>query len=258
MKHGSFKALSFALCLILMAGMAGSTAFGDENTVDLVSITVEDFGGDTHHEWTIGSRTYSYDFSWKVDASKFASVIDDQNYPRMNYVNAFPQVLYGSNPQREILSLGIWGKFDRRGYNWIDLYPVGDDGEAFEIPLPGRIRDFDAWIWGANHNFYVEIYLRDYRGVVHSVYLGSLAYQGWRNLRVRLPTNIPQSRPILPYLAGLSFVKFRIWTTPTAAVDNFYIYIDHFKVLTDVFESLFDGSDLANPDRVQELWSSGR
>jgi hypothetical protein len=39
-------------------------------------------------------------------------------------------------------------------------------------------------------------------------------------------------------------------------VDNFYVYLDQFKVLTDTFESFYDGDELADPDRVQELWSS--
>jgi hypothetical protein len=260
MKQGGFKALSFALCLILMAVMAGSTVFGDENTVDLVSITLENFSNGTNHEWTVAGRTYTYDYSWKVDASKFASVIDGESYPRMTYVNAYPQVLYGFNRDgaADIQSLGIWGKFDRRGYNWIDVYPVDTDDEPFEIPIPGRVSYFDSWIWGANYDFYVEIYLRDYQGVVHCIYLGSIAYEGWRDLRVRIPASIPQTRRILPHLAGLSFVKFRIWTNPMERVDNFFVYIDHFKVLTDVFESLYDGNDLGDPARVQELWASGR
>jgi len=40
-------------------------------------------------------------------------------------------------------------------------------------------------------------------------------------------------------------------------VDNFQIYFDQIKVLTDTFESLFDGDELADTERVQELWSSG-
>jgi hypothetical protein len=74
-------------------------------------------------------------------------------------------------------------------------------------------------------------------------------------LRVRIPNSISQSKRILPKLAGLSFVKFRIWTTPTEKVDDFYVYFDQFKVLTDTFETFFDGDELADPERVQQLWS---
>ena len=258
MKHGSFKALSFAVCLILMAGIAVSTAFGDESTVDFESIVIEDFTGDTVREWTVANRTYRYEYSWELDASKFASVVDDVQYPRMTYVDSYPMALYGVNREgREIRSLGIWGKFDRRGYNWIDLYPVSTEtGEPFEIPIPGRISYLDAWVWGSNLNYYIEVYLRDYQGVVHNLYLGDIGYQGWKNLRVRIPTSIPQTRRVIPRFQGLDFVKFRIWTTPLERVDNFYIYIDHIKVLTDTFESLFDGDELTDPDRIQEIWAS--
>jgi hypothetical protein len=39
-------------------------------------------------------------------------------------------------------------------------------------------------------------------------------------------------------------------------VDNFYIYIDQLKVLTDTFESFFDGDELADPDWINDVWSS--
>ena len=258
MKQGGFKALSFAVCLILLAGIAVPTAFGDENTIDFESLVLETFNNDPNHEWTIGSKTYQYDFTWAVDASKFATQTDDDSFPKLTYVPSWPIAYYGTNREgKDINSLGIWGKFDRRGYNWIDVYPVsGDDDEPFEIPIPGRLSYLDMWVWGANLNYYIEIYLRDYQGVVHNIYLGDIAHQGWKNLRVRVPTSIPQSKRVLPRLAGLSFIKFRIWTTPMERVDNFYIYFNHFKVLTDTFESLYDGDELADPDRVQELWAS--
>ena len=258
MKQGSFKALSFTISLILLAGMAVFSAFGDEKTIDYESVVVESFGDQTSHEWTIGNKTYSYDFSWKLEASKFATQYGDDIFPKMTHVPSWPMALYGTNREgRDLQSLGIWGRFDRRGYNWIDVFPVtGETEEPFEIPLPGRISTVDMWVWGSNLNFYIEAYFRDYQGVVHSLYLGDTNYAGWKNMRIRIPTNIAQSKRILPKLASLSFVKFRIWTTPLERVDNFYIYLNHFKILTDTFESLYDGDELADPDRVQELWTS--
>jgi len=114
----------------------------------------------------------------------------------------------------------------------------------------------DMWVWGSNLNYYIEAYFRDYEGVVHTLYMGDIAYTGWRNLRVRIPPNIRQSRRILPRFAGLSFVKFRIWTGPMERVDNFYVYFNQFKILTDTFETYFDGDDLADPSKVQEFWAN--
>jgi hypothetical protein len=180
----------------------------------------------------------------------------------MAYVTAWPTVLYGYNRNGDdIKSLGIHGRFDRRGYNWIDLYPIkgggGDDkDDPVEIPVPGRARNFDMWVWGANLNYYIEIYVRDHGGIVHGLKLGDTAYTGWKNLRVNVPSHISQSKRILPNLAGLKFVKFRLWTQPVERVGDFYIYFKQFKVLTDVFESLYDGNDLANQDYVKELWDN--
>jgi hypothetical protein len=258
MKQGSFKAVSLVICLILIAGMAVSDLFGDENTVDYEAIVLDTFDGNSAHEWTIGSKTYQYDFTWKVDASKFATKSDEDQWPKLTYVPSWPMALFGTNREgKDLKSLGIWGKFDRRGYNWVDVYPVsGDSDEPFEIPIPGRISYLDMWVWGANLNYYVEAYFRDYQGVVHNIYLGAIGHTGWKNMRVHIPTNIRQSKRVLPRLAGLTFIKFRIWTTPLERVDNFYVYFDQFKVLTDTFESLFDGDELADEDRVNELWAS--
>jgi hypothetical protein len=76
-------------------------------------------------------------------------------------------------------------------------------------------------------------------------------------LRAHIPNSIPQGKRILPRLAGLKFVKFRILTQPMEQVADFYIYFKQFKILTDMFESLYDGDDLADPDHVQEIWASG-
>lgn len=114
----------------------------------------------------------------------------------------------------------------------------------------------DLWVWGSNLRYYMEVYLRDHNGVIHALKLGDIGHSGWKNLRVNIPTNISQSRRVLPSYAGLHFVKFRIWTTPAERVDNFYLYFKQFKILTDMFEGLFDGNDLADPRNVERLWAS--
>jgi hypothetical protein len=160
------------------------------------------------------------------------------------------------------------------GYNWIDIYPTlkseGDEAGPYEIPIPGRVRYLDMWVWGSNLNYYIEAYLRDEQGVIHVIYLGNIAYQGWKNLRTAIPTSIPQRRRFVLDAASsntlstedrnsiyLKFVKFRIWTTPREQVGNFYIYFDQFKVLTDTFESLYDGDEMTDPDWIRENWTEG-
>jgi hypothetical protein len=253
MKQGCFKVVWLTLLVCAVA----VPVFSDEATINSESFIIESFDGETAHEWTVAGKTNSYEFSWQLTPSRFSS----EGYPRLNTVPAWPQALFGSNRQgNDYRALGILGNFSREGYNWIDIYPVapGDDGEeeAFEIPLPGRIQFLDMWIWGSNYNFYIDAYVRDYQGIVHVLRMGDIAFKGWKNLRVNIPASIRQSRRILPNFTGLRFIKFRLWTRPNEILGDFYVYLDQFKVLADTFESFYDGDDLADPEHVQELWST--
>jgi hypothetical protein len=248
MKHGSFK----IICLIIWACIMVSPGLSaDEITNSFESRILESFNGDSDSKYI-----------WKADASRFITKTEEATYPILAYVDAWPVAVFGYNRSGDtppLKSFGINGRFDRTGYNWIDIYPVladDQDGGPFEIPIPGRVRNFDMWIWGANLKYYIEIYVRDYRGVVHGIKLGDISHTGWKNLQVNLPSHIIQSRRTLPAYAGLRFVKFRIWTQPVERVDNFYIYFKQFKILTDMFDPLFDGNDLADPDHVQKLWAN--
>ena len=257
MKHGSIK----AVCLVVLVCMTVLSAYGDEQTVDLTSVVLESFNGDTVHEWNDGRHPRRFEFSWALNASRFATKVKDSdgnetNFPISTYVDAWPIALFGYNRGgADIKSFGIRGRFDRKGYNWIDVYPVNIDGDRWEIPMPGRLRYMDLWVWGSNLDYYMEAYLRDYQGIVHCIFLGNLAYTGWKNLRATIPNHIRQTKRIQPTLAPMQFVKFRIWTQPQENVSNFYIYLKQFKVVTDTFESLFDGDELADPDRIPELWA---
>jgi len=251
MKQSSFK----AICLILMTSIAVLSAFGDNLTPVIESKVLESFnndGGASNQVWP------GVPFEWRVEASKFTTVLDredpNKTWPQRTYVDEWPATFYGQTPQRELQSFGIWGRFDRRGHNWVDIYPVRqENGEEVQgITIPWRLISIDMWVWGSNHRYDLEAYFRDYRGMVHIIQLGSINYTGWRNLRANIPAGIPQSEGYLPRLAALTFVKFRIWTQPTERVDNFFVYFNQFKLLVDTFEVPFDGDRLADPSQAQE------
>jgi hypothetical protein len=115
--------------------------------------------------------------------------------------------------------------------------------------------------------------------VVHIINFGSTYFLGWKNMSVNIPTNINQAvwtesepekrakelgksiadKPQIrdePSYPSLHFIKFRLWTQPVERVDNFYIYFKQLKILTDINEALFDGSDLADFKNVQKLWDN--
>ena len=260
MKHGGIK----AVCLVVLLCMAVLSAYGQAKTVNLTSIVLDSFDGDSVHEWHDGRHPRRFEFSWALSASRFATRTTDSEgnevqFPLMSFIETWPVALFGHRPPEEGTrrSLGLHGRFDRRGYNWIDLYPVTPDGDPFEIPMPGRVHHLDMWVWGSNLDYYIEAYVRDYRGVVHAIRLGNIAYTGWRNLRASIPNHIRQERRVLPNFAQLHFVKFRIWTQPQEQVGNFYIYFKQFNILTDTFENFFDGNELADPDLIPQFWAGG-
>ena len=261
MKHSSIKAVCLVVVLAFITVL--SSYAQDDRNADLTSIILEKFGGDTTHQWDEGRYPRSYEFSWAVAASKFTSTSKDDSgndvsYPVTAYVAAWPYALFGYNRDgRDIKSFGIHGRFDRRGYNWIDIYPVEADGETpFEIPLPGRVRSLDLWVWGSNYDFSIEAYVRDYQGTVYIINLGSINYTGWNPLRANIPSYIRQGKRTLPRMAQMTFVKFRVWTHPAENVSDFYIYLNQFKVITNTLESQFDGDELSDPDYMPQLWAN--
>ena len=192
---------------------------------------------------------------WQVNGSKFVS----EGFPRVAWVPTWPEALYKEQPEGvQLNSLGVQAAFDRFGYNFLEYIPVEEnqDGEMVPrgIPIPGRVRHMDMWVWGSNYDYYVEVHLRDWRGIVHVLKLGDIGYRGWRNLRISIPSWIPQDVIYVPQYKGLELVKIVLWTRPGEKVDGFYVYFDEIKVETDMFQEPFDGELLADPERVQDLW----
>lgn len=240
MKQGA--RIIFGLFIVFL--LCAAAAVADETTVNLESVVVQTFDNpDTD--------------SWIAVGSKFAT----QGFPQVIYAKTWPVALFGANSEgKDYRSLGVYGKFNRKEYNWIDMIPVKKDanGNAAPnpLPLPGRVKMIDMWVWGSNYDYYLECYVQDYTGVVHIIPMGDLKFQGWRNLRINIPDSIPQSQPYLPRKEALDLVKFRLWTRPTEKVDGFQIYLDQIKVLTDTFETPFDGDTLADPAVASQIWQN--
>ena len=242
MRQGS---LHFVCLLMLLLLLTPTLLVADEKTLNLESRILETFDPDT--------RTTD----WLIRGSKFIT----EGFPKKAYAQTWPEALFGANrEERDLEVLGAHFKFNRQGYNNIEFIPVkeGEDGEPVHNPIsiPGRVQQLDFWVWGSDFDYYMEVHLRDFRGVVYTLNMGSLNFVGWKNLRTDIPSYIPQTQDYAPYLAGLQLEKIVLWTNPTERVHNCYVYIDQIKVLTDIFISRFDGDTLAQPEQVQEIWES--
>ncbi len=250
MKRRQNLAVMIFLALALTAGTG--ILFADEQTVNLESKVVQDF-----------SKTEAQ--NWHAIGSKFSS----PDFPRLGYIKGGPTAILGGDQKaiEEARSMAVAMLFDRKEYNWIDIVP-GAEGKAIELPLPGRVKMIDMWVWSGNFDYYIEAFVRDYRGVVYTIPMGDLSFVGWKNLRINIPDNVPQAKKYLPKRQGLSLVKFRIWTRPTEVVvipgtegqdqvdRAVKFYFNNIKILTDTFESLFDGDSLSNPEVYQEAFGA--
>ncbi len=223
---------------------------------------------------------------WFARGSKFTTKEYNQAgeltamFPKITSVEAFPTGLFGIKSDKNEFDqprkvLGVKGSFDRKGYNYIEIIPgrPADAGTEEEdivyedintgtkwvhapINLPGRVNHLDIWVWGSNYDFYLDAHFQDYRGMVYSFRMGSLRYAGWRLLRVDIPGSIPQAEPYIPKFKPLLFTKLVLWTQAHERVSGFYIYFDEIRVLTDIYEGRFDGDDLADLERTENIWGS--
>lgn len=246
------RLLSIGLVAVfLMPGIAWAQ---QQATTNYQSIVIEDFDN-------------PQESPWMVVGSRFSA----EGFPRQSNVRTFPQQLYRREPEgRELRVLGAQGAFTRQGYNFLEFIPVeeNDDGEMVPraIDIPGQVRFLDMWVWGSNFDYYIDVHVRDYRGMTHVLNLGNINYRGWRNLRIEIPTWIPQSTrytaelragEFISDLRSLELTKIVLWTRPGERVNGFFVYFDEIKVETDMFREPFDGEDLRDPDFVQQLWAEG-
>lgn len=240
MKQGSLLIPLLSVLFIL----SGVNVFADEVTERLESRIVESF--DTADQ-----------YQWRVRGSKFST----EGYPKKVLAKAYPEDFFGKNPQNQedLRCLGVHARFNRKAYNFIEIIPgkgEGDEWTPQPVTLPGRVKEMDLWVWGSNYNYVMEAHFIDYTGVNHRLEMGRLDFNGWENMLLKLPNTIPQSRKYYPKFRALKLTKFVIRTAPTEKVDNYYVYFDHLKVLTDVHETLFDGSELTNDEVIEEIWAN--
>ncbi len=259
MKRGRLVlGLTLSLCCF------ATPTFADDVAERLESIVVDSFDDPEQRVWVENSTEMKEARQWVVTGSKFATKEGDVQFPRLAHVEGdgtFPEALFGNNPNKlPLKALGVFAKYDRKGYNYYEMYAVKKDDKGnivpAPIPLPGITKVIDLWVWGSNFKTSLEIHIRDYRGIPYVLSAGSLNYQGWKNIKVNVPTSIPQTQPYLPHYKGLLLTKFVVRTEPLERVDGFFTYFDHLKVLTDMHQNPFDGKNLLNADFVNKYFSS--
>ncbi|ULQ60179.1 flagellar filament outer layer protein FlaA [Brucepastera parasyntrophica] len=225
--------------LVLMFSLTLAPVAAQNKSVNFETYILDDFDNRESAEWT-----------WTAVGSKFIT----DGYPVLKYFDGMPNAIRVMQNQSdgEYKILGVQFKFNRKGDNWVDIIPVkaNDDGEdaPYEIPFKGVVSRLDMWVWGAGYNYELQALVRDCFGRVHTLSFGWLNHEGWKNMSVNVPTSLAQKSRYFSDTQNMTLVALRIRTKPTERVDDFYIFFDQFKALTDTFMPSYDGFELVGTD----------
>lgn len=90
--------------------------------------------------------------------------------------------------------------------------------------------------------------IRDSNGRVHVLSAGNLRFNGWKNIIVNVPGWIDQHSRLRSGPENLTFVGFRVRSDAAEYVDDFTIYFDNLKFLSNSLSYIYDGYELKEAD----------
>ena len=132
--------------------------------------------------------------------------------------------------------LGVKTQFYRRGVNSFFIM------SNRPLPVEGIAKTVNVWVCGRNqdHNLYVLV--QDYYGHNYELYMGQLAFTGWKKMTAVVPPSpdgehgIVQSSAYYGSRPGLRIRGFRIDCNPMLARGSYYVYFDDLRVVTDLYD----------------------
>lgn len=122
------------------------------------------------------------------------------------------------------------------------------DEQERGLQLPGRAKAISLWVHGRGNPYDLECWVKDYRGDTHILKFGSVNFVGWRPLKVYIPASVPQSYESYPQTRVTKITRFVLRCQSNRHAEELtedtFFFFDQIKVLTDLYEVNFDGSDL--------------
>jgi hypothetical protein len=229
MKKGFVVFMQLALIFVI-----GAPVFSQPSEKSVETTLIDNFDTPDQMEWT-----------WSVQASRFIA----DGYPVLKYSKGIshslrPFVKEG-DPEPQVL--GVKVAYNRKGDNWFEVYPTKDD-KPYEIPFVGNVSQIDFWVWGSNYLYFLDLLVRDSGGSVHVIPAGNLAFSGWKNLIVSVPTYIRQSARLHTAPESMTFVGFRIRAHGSEYADDFSIFFDKLQYTSSILTNVYDGYELRKED----------
>ncbi|MFH0975763.1 MAG: flagellar filament outer layer protein FlaA [Spirochaetota bacterium] len=126
--------------------------------------------------------------------------------------------------------LGVKGYVIDRGFDRVEVLPPN------EFIIRGKAKELKVWALGRKFRHTLFVKFRDYRGKFHKIKVGRLDFWGWREMSVIIPGWIPQSATYAMLDKNLHFVSFFIESDRYEVPGTYYVYLDNFRILTDLSE----------------------
>lgn len=132
--------------------------------------------------------------------------------------------------------LGVKVEFFRRGINSFFIRSVRP------IPIEGVTKTVSVWVAGRNMGHELFLLVQDYFGNNFELYMGNLAFSGWRKMTVAIPPTPDGEHGIIQQSAyngvrpGLRILGFRVDCDPALARGQYYIYFDGLNAVTDLYD----------------------
>ena len=256
MEFKIFKKYSFISCLGLLGltlisgklnGKINFVQDADVDSEEIRSIIVEGWETD----------------NWEIKAIPGAP----EGTASTKLVSGFPKNL-GSNTKNK-RSLGLRYNFVYPGHNSIILTPpkekairrptgqldANNQPIYVNIPgieLPGKIEGLSVWVLGRGNNGFLEAWVQDWRGDTHVLKMGSINFVGWRPLMAKVPTWVPQNTTSFPQNRSMIFKKFIIRSDPNAPSEEIIMFLDSFKILSNIYDLYFDGVEVNYDQKDKE------
>ena len=227
MKNGLKVFVNLSLLCVLAVPV-----FSQPSSKSVETFVIDNFDAET--EW-----------KWSVNASRFIA----EGFPKCGYFEGIPNSLkpFYKGKDVEPKVFGVQTAFNRKGDNWFEVIPT-KDGQPYEYPFIGTVDHLDFWAWGANYLYYLEVMLRDADGQVHVLPCGNMRFSGWKNIVVKIPGWIKQRSRLRSGPQNMTFIGFRVRTDSVEYVDDFTIYFDQLKYMSNSLSFIYDGYELKETD----------
>ena len=133
--------------------------------------------------------------------------------------------------------LGVKVEFFKRGVNSFFIT------SQRPIPVEGVAKTISVWVCGRNMSHELFVLVQDYFGHNFELYMGNLAFTGWKKLTAVVPPSPDGERGIVqtsPFHSGdkpcLRVSGFRVDCNPMLARGSYYMYLDDLRCVSDLYD----------------------